>query len=92
MTSFNRHLAPGSTTASFYQAKPSVHLGGKAPIVPIAQILGGGSSINFMMKTNAASIDYDDWDTPGWTFDDLLPLVKKVSSALPFFTIDDSRT
>jgi hypothetical protein len=35
-----------------------------------------------MMKTNAAAIDYDDWDTPGWTFDDLLPLVKKVSSCL----------
>ncbi|KAA8915057.1 putative choline dehydrogenase [Sphaerosporella brunnea] len=66
-----------SKTASFYQANPSEHLLGRAPIVPCANILGGGSSINFMMYTRASASDYDDFRTPGWTTKELLPLMRK---------------
>lgn len=48
------HQAPGSTTAKFYKGKASKHLGGREPIVPVGNILGGGSSINFMMYTRAS--------------------------------------
>ena len=33
-----------------------------------------------MMYTRAAASDYDDWGATGWTADDLLPLLKKVST------------
>jgi alcohol oxidase len=41
-------------------------------------MLGGGSSINFMMYTRAQGVDFDDWETKGWSADDLLPLMKRV--------------
>ena len=43
-------------------------------------LLGGGSSINFMMYTRAQGIDYDSWETPGWTAKDILPLCKKLET------------
>lgn len=46
---FLEHLAPTSTTAIFYKANKSETLAGREPIVPSGGILGGGSSINFMM-------------------------------------------
>jgi alcohol oxidase len=46
---FLSHLAPDSKSAIFYQGRKSDKLGGRAPIVPAGGILGGGSSINFMM-------------------------------------------
>ena len=47
-------------------------------MVTCGNILGGGSSVNFMMYTRASASDYDAWNTEGWGFQDLLPLLKKV--------------
>ena len=83
-----------SKTASFYHSRPSKWLGGRSAVVPAAHVLGGGSSINFMvmfrlllqkpgadpcfeMYTRASASDYDDFKTPGWTTNELLPLMKK---------------
>lgn len=83
-----------SKTASFYYSRPSEWLGGRRAVVPCAHILGGGSSINFMvcptkllqpklsltvpqMYTRASWSDYDDFQTPGWTTKELIPLMKK---------------
>ena len=38
-----------SKTATFYYSRPSEWLAGRRAIVPCAHILGGGSSINFMV-------------------------------------------
>ncbi|KAL3466856.1 GMC oxidoreductase-domain-containing protein [Aspergillus heterothallicus] len=66
-----------SKTASFYHSRPSEHLDGRRAIVPCANILGGGSSINFMMYTRASASDYDDFQAKGWTTDELIPLMRK---------------
>ncbi|KAJ5667398.1 hypothetical protein N7507_003262 [Penicillium longicatenatum] len=66
-----------SKTASFYHSRPSEHLDGRKAIVPCANILGGGSSINFMMYTRASASDYDDFQAKGWKTEELLPLMKK---------------
>ncbi|KAL4797961.1 GMC oxidoreductase-domain-containing protein [Aspergillus venezuelensis] len=66
-----------SKTASFYHSRPSEHLDGRQAIVPCANILGGGSSINFMMYTRASESDYDDFQAKGWTTKELIPLMKK---------------
>ncbi|KAJ5678300.1 alcohol oxidase [Penicillium maclennaniae] len=66
-----------SKTASFYHSRPSEHLDGRRAIVPCANILGGGSSINFMMYTRASASDYDDFQAKGWTTKELLPLMQK---------------
>ncbi|KAK3342110.1 GMC oxidoreductase-domain-containing protein [Lasiosphaeria hispida] len=74
---FPRNMKLDSKTASFYESKPSKHLGGRGAIVPAAHILGGGSSINFMMYTRASASDYDDFQAKGWSTKELLPLMKK---------------
>lgn len=39
-----------SKTATFYESRESEWLGGRKAIVPCANVLGGGSSINFMVN------------------------------------------
>lgn len=37
-------------------------------------------SINFLMYTRASASDYDDWETEGWSFNDILPLARKMET------------
>lgn len=48
---FPRNMRLDSKTATFYESRPSEHLAGRSAIVPAAHVLGGGSSINFMVGT-----------------------------------------
>ncbi|KAJ8517833.1 hypothetical protein ONZ45_g5014 [Pleurotus djamor] len=67
--------------ATFYtDTMESSHLRGRKSIVPCANILGGGSSINFQMYTRASASDWDDFKMPGWTAKDLLPLMKRLEN------------
>ncbi|KAF7305399.1 Alcohol oxidase [Mycena chlorophos] len=67
--------------ATFYtDTMQSSYLRGRKSIVPCANILGGGSSINFQMYTRASASDWDDFKTPGWTAKDLLPLMKRLEN------------
>ncbi|RKL20986.1 Alcohol oxidase 1 [Fusarium oxysporum] len=74
---YPRNMKLDSKTASFYKSRPSKWLAGRAATVPCAHILGGGSSINFMMYTRASASDYDDFQAKGWTTEELLPLMRK---------------
>jgi len=74
---YPRNMKLDSKTASFYYSRPSEWLDGRRAVVPCAHILGGGSSINFMMYTRASASDYDDFKTKGWTTKELIPLMKK---------------
>lgn len=74
---YPRNMKLDSKTASFYYSRPSEWLDGRRAIVPCAHVLGGGSSINFMMYTRASASDYDDFQAKGWTTKDLLPLMRK---------------
>lgn len=74
---YPKNMKLDSKTASFYYSRPSEWLGGRRAIVPCANILGGGSSINFMMYTRASASDYDDFQAKGWTTKELIPLMKK---------------
>lgn len=40
------HLRPESETVKFHVGRESAALGGRAPVVPCGQCLGGGSSVN----------------------------------------------
>jgi len=61
-----------------HQTMAQPRLGGRAPIVPQARALGGGSAINAMVYMRGQREDYDGWDAmlggrTGWSYDDLLP-------------------
>ncbi|KAJ3812459.1 GMC oxidoreductase-domain-containing protein [Lentinula aff. lateritia] len=67
--------------ATFYtDTMASSYMRGRQSIVPCANILGGGSSINFQMYTRASASDWDDFKTEGWTAQDLLPLMKRLEN------------
>jgi alcohol oxidase len=72
-----KNMKLDSKTASFYYSRPSKWLGGRKAVVPCAHILGGGSSINFMMYTRASASDYDDFQAKGWKTEELIPLMRK---------------
>ncbi|OQU95094.1 hypothetical protein CLAIMM_01350 isoform 1 [Cladophialophora immunda] len=74
---YPRNMKLDSKTATFYYSRPSEWLDGRRAVVPCAHILGGGSSINFMMYTRASASDYDDFQTKGWTTKELIPLMRK---------------
>ncbi|KAI1845515.1 hypothetical protein JX266_008373 [Neoarthrinium moseri] len=77
---FLQHLLPTSKTALFYKGNKSQQLGDREPIVPSGGMLGGGSSINFMMYTRGQRSDFDSWNTSGWSADEVLPYMKKLET------------
>lgn len=77
---FLTHIVPESQTALFYKANANQHLAGRETIVVTGGILGGGSSINFMLYARAQGCDFDSWRTEGWDFKSLLPFLKKVTA------------
>ncbi|KIW99033.1 uncharacterized protein Z519_00696 [Cladophialophora bantiana CBS 173.52] len=80
---FLAHMAPDSTSAVFLPSKPTEQVGGRSIIIPRAAILGGASSINFMMYCRAQGVDFDEWKTEGWTREDMIPLLKRLETYHP---------
>ncbi len=61
-----------------HKTVPQPQLDGRAPIVPQARVLGGGSSVNAMVYMRGQQEDYDGWDSflggeSGWSYADMLP-------------------
>lgn len=75
---FLQNLDPRKKMAIYYQANKARQLADRELIVSNGGILGGGSSINFMLYTRPQRSDFDSWNTPGWSADDLLPYLQKV--------------
>jgi choline dehydrogenase len=65
------------TYLTMHHVLPQEQLGGRAPIVPQAKVLGGGSAVNAMVYIRGQTEDYDGWDEAlggaGWSYRDLLP-------------------
>lgn len=62
----------------YYQGQQESSATGRAMVVPVGNILGGGSSINMLTYTRAQREDMDGWNAPGWSADEILPYMKKV--------------
>ncbi|KIX08809.1 uncharacterized protein Z518_03466 [Rhinocladiella mackenziei CBS 650.93] len=75
---YRGNFTPDSHTFQFYQPAVEEQLSGRAVVVVVGSVLGGGSSINGAIYTRAQRDDYDSWNTEGWSADDLLPFLKKV--------------
>ena len=66
-----------------YEAEPSKWTGGRRIAVPRGKVLGGSSSINGNVFNRGAPSDFDHWaqrGNPGWSYQDILPLFKKLES------------
>jgi choline dehydrogenase-like flavoprotein len=52
-------------------------LGRRRVYLPRGKVLGGTSSTNTMIYIRGNRLDFDEWQQPGWGFDDLLPYFKR---------------
>ncbi|KAG8730878.1 hypothetical protein FRC12_020027, partial [Ceratobasidium sp. 428] len=77
------HLAPDSKNTLTWVANKSDMLNGRIPIVYSGGLLGGGSSMNWMVYSRPSASDFDDWDIPGWGSRDLVPLLRKLETYHP---------
>ncbi|MGV3552213.1 GMC family oxidoreductase [Rhizobium sp.] len=59
-----------------YYAEPDPGLNGQRDFWPRGKILGGSGSINAMVWIRGDRRDYDEWNVPGWRYDDVLPWFK----------------
>ncbi|GLQ53387.1 GMC family oxidoreductase [Devosia nitrariae] len=65
------------TFLEMHKTVPQPQLGGRAPIVPVAKALGGGSAVNAMVYMRGQKEDYDGWaahlgNTHEWSYEDML--------------------
>jgi choline dehydrogenase len=60
-----------------YSSAPEPNCNGRRVSLPRGRVLGGSSSINAMIYIRGNRRDYDDWDMPGWAWDDLFPYFLK---------------
>jgi len=60
-----------------YLSEPELQLNGRQIFTPRGKVLGGSSSINGLVYTRGQPEDFDDWETPGWSFGELLPYFRK---------------
>ena len=67
-----------------YYSEPNETHGNRPIQVPRGKMLGGTSSINGMVYNRGQPIDYDTWaqmGCRGWSYDDVLPYLKKLESS-----------
>jgi choline dehydrogenase len=69
------------TYLTMHRTEPQPQLDGRAPIVPQARLLGGGSAVNAMVYMRGRKADYDGWGAiiggnAGWSYADLLTYFK----------------
>ena len=60
-----------------YSSEPEPGLNNRRIFTPRGKVLGGSSSINGLVYTRGQPEDFDDWETPGWSFGELLPYFRK---------------
>ena len=70
----------GSEVDWGYFSEPEPYLSDRQMFCSRGKVLGGSSSINFMMYVRGNHHDYDRWQAlgnPGWSYQDVLPYFKK---------------
>ena len=63
-----------------FMTSPQPGLADRAVALPRGKMLGGSSSINFMMHSHASKADIDNWEglgNKGWNFETLAPYFRK---------------
>jgi choline dehydrogenase-like flavoprotein len=61
-----------------YATTPQKHMDDRSLYWPRGKVLGGSSSINAQMWVRGTRADYDAWDLPGWSYDDVLPYFHRI--------------
>jgi choline dehydrogenase len=60
-----------------YDTHEEPFLGRRRVYLPRGKVIGGSSSTNTMVYIRGNPVDYDEWNQPGWSFEELLPYFKR---------------
>lgn len=63
-----------------YTTTPQAHVDNRVLPVPRGRVLGGCSSINGMVYFRGHAREYDEWNIPGWRWQDLKPYFLKLEN------------
>jgi choline dehydrogenase len=61
-----------------FETRPQKFLDDRELFWPRGKMLGGSSSINAMMWVRGHRADYDGWNLPGWSYDEVLPYFHRI--------------
>ncbi|MBR9909673.1 MAG: choline dehydrogenase [Gammaproteobacteria bacterium] len=71
-------FAMGNPRADWcYSLTPQAGLNGRTLPYPRGRVLGGCSAINGMIYMRGQSQDYDNWQLPGWSWQEVLPRFRR---------------
>lgn len=70
----------GGATDWGFSSEPEPACEGRRIIQPRGRVLGGTSSMNAMVWVLGTRIDYDGWGLPGWAWDDVAPVFRRIES------------
>lgn len=65
-----------------YRSAPMHKLNGRDIAIPRGRMLGGSGSINSMVWFRGCGSDFDNWNVPGWSADDIRPAFEAVEARL----------
>ncbi|MBN6057622.1 GMC family oxidoreductase N-terminal domain-containing protein [Nonomuraea sp. RK-328] len=60
-----------------YTTAKQPEMSGRELYWPRGRVVGGSSSINAQMWVRGGRLDYDQWEVPGWSYDEVLPYFRK---------------
>ncbi|KAH9904670.1 alcohol oxidase [Xylariomycetidae sp. FL2044] len=80
---YRANFGPQSNTSLKHISGREAQLADRSIVVAAGGVLGGGSSVNGAVYARAQQVDYDSWDTPGWSSNELLPFLKRFESYHP---------
>ena len=72
----------GSRRDRTVTSAPQAYAGGREIKTPRGKMVGGSGSINSMARFRGRASDFDDWQVPGWGFDDVETAFEAVEEKL----------
>jgi choline dehydrogenase len=70
----------GGPTDWTFKSEPEPGCDGRRIPQPRGKVLGGTSAMNAMVWVRGTRVDYDGWQLPGWGWDDVEPVFRRIES------------
>jgi choline dehydrogenase-like flavoprotein len=72
------YMVHSSPRIQFHKGRKSAALADREPFTAVGKVLGGGSSVNMLMYSRAQRLDFESWQTPGWSAEEMITQMRKV--------------
>ena len=72
----------GGLTDWAFESEPEPGCDGRRIPQPRGKVLGGTSAMNAMVWVRGSRLDYDGWQLPGWAWDDVEPVFRRIAGPM----------